>query len=180
MNCPSCHTQNPGPGPFCMSCGYRLPALAPVQTPVAPNPAPAPPAPVYLPVPSAAAVATAPRSAGAPVSSSRARGSLTTIRHSAAASVFKVAFVVFCLLFGFFGCLFVLLPGLFGSSLLGSLAGDRDGLGILGGGMIATVVLYVLLVVVGAFVQGIVTVIAALIYNVAAGWVGGVSVELEP
>ncbi|MBK9092483.1 MAG: hypothetical protein WBV59_20005 [Anaerolineae bacterium] len=163
-----------------MSCGYRLPAPAPTQTSVTPKPAPVSPALAPLAVPSAAAVSAAPRSAAAPIPSPIARGSLTTIRHIAAGSVFKVAFVVSCLLFGFFGCLFVLLPGLFGSSLLGSLAGDRDGLGILGGGMIATVVLYVLLVVVGAFVQGIVTVIAALIYNVAAGWVGGVSVELEP
>jgi hypothetical protein len=36
-----------------------------------------------------------------------------------------------------------------------------------------------LLVVFGAFLQGIVTVIAALIYNLAARWVGGIQVELQ-
>ena len=42
-----------------------------------------------------------------------------------------------------------------------------------------TLVVYVLLVVVGAFVQGLVTAIAVLIYNLVAGWVGGVRVELR-
>lgn len=168
MSCPNCNTQTPGPGPFCMACGYRLPTAVPVQASVAP-PTPATQTPAYV----------AMQPAAPPVPIRIARGSLAIIRQVSAASVFKVTFVIYCLLFGFFGCLFVLLPGLFGSSLLGSLAGDRDGLSVLGGGMVATLVFYVLLVVVGAFVQSIVTVIAALIYNVAASWVGGIRVELE-
>ncbi len=51
MICPNCRTPDPGPGPFCMSCGYRLPAPtttapAPLATeargdlPSTPSPAP--------------------------------------------------------------------------------------------------------------------------------------------
>ena len=54
MICPNCGTSDPGPGSFCMSCGYRLPAptkaapapLVPGKQPGAPpTPASAPPAP---------------------------------------------------------------------------------------------------------------------------------------
>lgn len=54
MICPNCGAADPGPGPFCMSCGYRLPALttaspAPLvpeeQPGLPPTPAPVPPSP---------------------------------------------------------------------------------------------------------------------------------------
>lgn len=54
MICPNCGTPDPGPGPFCMACGYRLPApttaesapLTPEEQPgLPPTPAPAPPSP---------------------------------------------------------------------------------------------------------------------------------------
>ena len=54
MICPNCGTSDPGPGSFCMSCGYRLPAptkaapapLVPGKQPgPPPTPASAPPAP---------------------------------------------------------------------------------------------------------------------------------------
>jgi hypothetical protein len=93
--------------------------------------------------------------------------------------VFKVTFVIYALLLGLFGCILVVIPGLLGASLLGGLVDDRYGPGALGGGIVGTLVVYVLLVVVGAFVQGLVTAIAALIYNLVAGWVGGVQVELQ-
>jgi len=104
---------------------------------------------------------------------------MKTIRRVSAGSVFKVTFVIYMLLLAIFGCLFLVIPGLLGSSLLGSL-GDRDsGLALLGGGILTTLILYVVLVIAGAFVQGIVTAIAALIYNLVASWVGGIEVELQ-
>ena len=46
MTCPNCGTQDPGPGPFCMSCGYRLPTsspTAPTQPPTRTLPGQSPP-----------------------------------------------------------------------------------------------------------------------------------------
>lgn len=178
MNCPNCGTTEPGPGAFCMRCGAKLAPPAPVQTPPAPvlmtPPPPAQPAQTQS-VPIALTPASAPIQASAPPP----RGAATTIHHISAGSVFKVTFVIYALLLGLFGCILVVIPGLLGSSLLGGLVGDQYGLGALGGGIVTTLVVYVLLVVVGAFVQGLVMAIAVLIYNLVAGWVGGVRVELR-
>jgi len=73
----------------------------------------------------------------------------------------------------------MVLPGLFGASLLGGLAGRDSDLALLGGSFIGILISYVLLVALGAFLQGIFTVIAAFIYNLAARWVGGIQVELQ-
>jgi hypothetical protein len=106
-------------------------------------------------------------------------GPLKTLRSISVGSVFKVTFVIYALLLGLFGCLFMVLPGLFGASLLGGLGGRDSGLALFGGSFIGILISYILLVVFGAFLQGIVTVIAALIYNLAARWVGGIQVELQ-
>ena len=178
MSCPNCGTTEPGPGAFCMRCGAKQTAPAPVQTPPEPKLTPAPTA--YQPAVVAPAV-VAPASVSAPILASAPppRDAATTIHRISAGSVFKVTFVIYALLLGLFGCVLVVIPGLLGSSLLGGLVGDQYGLGALGGGIVTTLVVYVLLVVVGAFVQGLVMAIAVLIYNLVAGWVGGVRVELR-
>ena len=178
MNCPNCGTTEPGPGAFCMRCGAKLAAPTPVQTP--PEPKLAPASAAYQPAAVApAAVVPVPASAPIQASAPLPRDAATTIHRISAGSVFKVTFVISALMLSLFGCFFVMIPGLLGSSLLGGLVGDRSGAGLLGGGIVATLVVYVLLVVVGAFVYGLVTAIAALIYNLVAGWVGGVRVELR-
>ena len=188
MSCPNCGTTEPGPGAFCMRCGAKQTAAAAVQTPPEPKLTPASTAyqpPVSQPVVvvpavvAPAAVAPAPVSAPIQASAPPPRDAATTIHHISAGSVFKVTFVIYALLLGLFGCILVVIPGLLGSSLLGGLVGDQYGLGALGGGIVTTLVVYVLLVVVGAFVQGLVMAIAVLIYNLVAGWVGGVRVELR-
>ena len=157
MRCPNCGTPDAGPGFFCMACGVKLPSRnAAFGTPAA--------API---------IAT-----GQAVNPAYA-GPLKTLRRISVGSVFKVTFVIYALLLGLFGCLFMVLPGLFGASLLGGLGGRDSGLALFGGSFIGILISYILLVVFGAFLQGIVTVIAALIYNLAARWVGGIQVELQ-
>lgn len=175
MNCPNCGAAHSGADAFCMRCGAKL---TPSVEPDVPTPPPAPVA--YQPTSSQPAV-VAPISASAPIQASYppTRNAVTMIRRVSAGSVFKVTFVIYALLLGLFGCVLVVIPGLLSASLLGGLVDDRYGLGALGGGIVGTLVVYVLLVIVGAFVQGLVTAIAALIYNLVAGWVGGVQVELQ-
>ncbi len=103
----------------------------------------------------------------------------TTIHHLSAGSMFKIAFVTYGLLLGVVGCFFVAIPGVLGSALLGGLIDDRYSMGLSGGGVVSTLVVYALLVVVGAFVQGAVAAVAALVYNLVAGWVGGIRVDLK-
>jgi hypothetical protein len=105
--------------------------------------------------------------------------SLKTIRRLDLGSVFRVTFVISALLFALFGCIGIVLPSLFGASLLGALGGRDYGPTAAGGTFLAVLLTYVLLVVIGSIVEGIVTVIAAFVYNLAAGWVGGIQVELR-
>ncbi len=169
MNCPNCGAPYNGTGMFCMRCGARLTPQTATPAPAAYQPAPARPA----------VVPPAPISAPSQAVSMRQPDSVATIRHISAGSVFKVTFVTYLLVFGLIGLFVIVLPGLLGASLLSGLVDDRYGLGALGGGIVGTLLFYVLLVVVGAFVQGLVTAIAALIYNLVAGLVGGVRVELQ-
>jgi hypothetical protein len=180
MSCPNCGTTEPGPGAFCMRCGAKqAPEPTPTQASTAYQPPLAQPAAVapavVAPVAVAPALVSAPIRAAAPPP----RDAVTTIHHISVGSVFKVTFVIYALLLGVFGCFFVMLPGLLGSSLLGGMLGDRYGLGAMGGGIVGTLIVYVLLVFVGAFVYGLVMAVAVLIYNLVAGWVGGVRVELR-
>lgn len=103
---------------------------------------------------------------------------MKTIRRFSVSSVFKVAAVVYGLMFAIFGCFVIILPGLLGSSLLGDLAQD-SGLAAFGSGIVVTILSYIVGIVVSAMVSGIFVAIGAIIYNVVAGWVGGIQVEVE-
>jgi len=182
MNCPHCGATEPGPGAFCMRCGARLTPQAPmsalVPAPAVPKPAPTP-AP-YQPAPSQpAAVAPAPVSAPIQAVSVRQHDGVATVRHISAGSVFKVTFVTYLLLLGLMGLLVVVLPGLLGASLFGGLVDDSYNLGAFGGGIVGTLVIYVVLVIGGAIGPAIVMALTALIYNLVAGWVGGIRVRLQ-
>ncbi len=182
MNCPNCGATHTGVGTFCMSCGARLTpqaeAATSTSTPAVTQPAPAPAA--YQPTPPQSVTAT-PTPARPTESTNGVRE--VTVRRLSAGSVFKVTFVIYALLIAIFGCLFVLLPGLMGSGLLSGIARDQlgyeSGLGMLGGGIISTLIVYLLLIVLGAFGPAVMAAIAALIYNLAAGWVGGYRIELQ-
>lgn len=175
MSCPSCGTLEPGTGAYCTQCGARLPAPAavtPAYVPPLASPALAQqtsPPPAVRPAPGQTSTQT----------SQAMRNSETTIHHISAGSVFKVTFIIYALLLAVFGCFAIVLPGFLSSGLLGGFAGDDYGMSVFGGGIISTLILYLLLIVLGAFVQGVVTAIGALIYNLVAGWVGGVRVELR-
>lgn len=103
---------------------------------------------------------------------------MRTIRRFAVGSVFKVAAVTYGLLFAVFGCLFLVLPGIFGLGMLDQMAAESD-LPIAGGGVAGVLIAYVAGIVILALVNGLVAAIGAVIYNLVAGWVGGVQVELE-
>ena len=172
MNCPHCGAPVSGAGMFCMRCGARLtpqetkPAQAAVPDAARANLAPT----AYQPTP------IGPAGQGTFV---RARDSVATIRHISAGSVFKVVFVTYLLLLGLLGLLVVVLPGLLGASLLGALVDDRYNEGAFGGGIMITLITYVAVVVGGAIGPAIVAALSALIYNVVAGWVGGVRIRLQ-
>lgn len=186
MNCPNCGAAHTGSGAFCVSCGARLtpptsvsvltqePAQAPTVAVPASAPTPYQPAPVQ-PATFAPTPVRAPTQAAAV---QRGNG-IAIIRHISAGSVFKVIFVIYALLLAIFGCFAVVLPGLLGSSLLGGMMDDRYGLGAIGAGIIGTLISYVVLVVGGSLVPAIVIALSALIYNLVAGWVGGIQVTLQ-
>jgi len=163
-----------------MSCGAKLApqATAQAQTPIVARPAPAPTA--YGPALSQpVAIASAPIRAPIPAAFEQPSDYVVTIRHISAGSAFKVTFVTYLLLLGLMGLLVVVIPGLLGSSLLGGLVDDRYSLGALGGGILGTLVTYVVLVVGGSIGPAIVIALTALIYNLVAGWVGGIRLRLQ-
>jgi len=94
-------------------------------------------------------------------------------------SAFRVGVVLSALLFIIFGFFFLLLPGLFGASLLGALMGDQGGMGAFGMGAGTSIVLYVVGIVVYAILGGIGFAIEAFFYNIVAGIVGGIEIELS-
>ncbi len=103
---------------------------------------------------------------------------MRTIRRFSIGSVFKVAAVVYGLLFAVFGCLFLVLPGILGAGVLGELA-EESGLAIFGGGVAGTLIFYVVGIVLFSLLYGVIAAIGAVIYNLVAGWVGGIEVDME-
>ncbi len=102
---------------------------------------------------------------------------MKTIRNISPGSVFKVAFVTYGLLLAIFGCLFFVAPALLSSSIVASLARQHQGLAFLGS-TTAIVLIYVFGVIGLAVTQAILATIGALIYNIVAGLVGGIRIDL--
>ncbi len=102
-----------------------------------------------------------------------------TLRRISPGSVFKVSFVIYAILTAVFGCLFLLLPGLLMGGAMLPFLDSNDAVGAMLGGTAGLLVFYVLLVIVGALLEGIIMAIAALIYNLVAGWVGGIRYEVQ-
>lgn len=103
-----------------------------------------------------------------------------TLRRINPGSVFKVAFVVYAIVMAIFGCLFLVIPGLLlgGAGLLGSNDTLRS-LGLAAGGTMGVIIAYIVLVVLGGLLEAVVMAIGAAIYNLVAGWVGGIRYEVQ-
>ncbi len=103
-----------------------------------------------------------------------------TIGHISIGSAFKVGVALYALLFAIFGLIGLIFYGLF-ISMAGAAAsqGTNELLGILGGGFIGGLFAYAFGIFFYGFMGGIFTAISALLYNIVAGFVGGLEVDLE-
>ena len=104
---------------------------------------------------------------------------MKTIRHISVGSAFKVGAVLTGLVFIVIGFFVVLLPALFGASLLGAMLGNQGGGSAFGTGLISGVIIYILGIIVYAIIGGISGAIDAWLYNIVAGWVGGLEIDLS-
>jgi len=104
---------------------------------------------------------------------------MKTIRRISVSSAFKVGAVLAALLFIVIGFFIVLMPALFGASLLGAMLGNQGGASAFGAGAVSGVILYIVGTIVYAIVGGITGAIDAWLYNIVAGIVGGIEVELS-
>lgn len=95
------------------------------------------------------------------------------LRRISPGSAFKVGFAVYALLFGVVGLLFLL----FALLGVGALGDVLDFAGI-GAGFIGALIGYIIGVVLYGLVGGVFSAIAAAIYNVVAGWTGGLEIEI--
>jgi hypothetical protein len=102
---------------------------------------------------------------------------MRTIRRISVGSAFRIGAVVSGLLFAILGVFAVLLPGLFGASLLGVAVG-REGAGVFGAGLVTSLIIYLLGIALYALLGGIFYAISAWLYNIAAGRVGGLEIEV--
>lgn len=108
---------------------------------------------------------------------------MRTVRRIGIGSAFKVGAVLSALLVALFGIPFLILPGLLGASLLGTVLSEQgqgagEAAGALGAGLVGSLVFYIVAIISSAIFGGIGYAIQALIYNLVAGWVGGIEVEL--
>lgn len=95
-------------------------------------------------------------------------------------SAFKVSAVLSALLFAILGIFVILLPGLFGASLLSSImGGSRDSASAFGVGFVTSIVIYFIGIVVYGVLGGIGGAIDALLYNLVAGIVGGLEIDID-
>lgn len=105
-----------------------------------------------------------------------------TINRVSVGSAFKVGALLTGLLMAVFGLLFIVLPSLMGASLLALMLQDpaaADALGGLGVGLVGGLVIYVFAIVIYTILGGIMFAIQALLYNIVAGIVGGIEMDLS-
>jgi hypothetical protein len=105
------------------------------------------------------------------------------IRRISAGSAFKVGAALYALLFAIIGIFAIVLPSLFGASLLAAIfSGSQNGGGAAAGagilGLVIGLVGYLVGILLYGLLGGIFSAITALLYNLVAGWVGGLTVEI--
>lgn len=97
------------------------------------------------------------------------------IRRIGVGSAFKIGAVLSALLFAVFGIFFLVLPGLFGATIFGAFFGRQGGAGVL----VASLIGYVLGTVCYGLIGGVFMALYAWLYNLVAGWVGGLRIEMD-
>lgn len=102
------------------------------------------------------------------------------VRYISLGSAFKVGLVLSALLFSIFGLIFIVSAGALGS-ILGSAmdTSQRQLLGGMGAGLVGGIIGYVIGIVVYGIIGGIAFTINAFFYNVVAGIVGGIEIDLS-
>jgi hypothetical protein len=104
-----------------------------------------------------------------------------TLRRVGVGSAFKVGAVVSALFWLIIGLILLALT-LCSSSLTLPSFSDRfgdQGRELLAGGLVGGIIIYLIGVVVYAIIGGIVSAIYAGLYNLAAGWFGGLRIQLD-
>jgi hypothetical protein len=101
-----------------------------------------------------------------------------TIQNVSIGSAAKVGAVLTGLLMTIFGLFIVVLPGLMGASFMAMMMGDQAGSSF-GVGLIGSLIAYVFLIVLYTILGGIGFAIYALLYNIVAGIVGGIEMDLS-
>ncbi len=106
------------------------------------------------------------------------------IRRVGIGSAFKVGAMVSALLIAILGGLVLILYLIVTVALGAVFAGATEelgaGLGFATLSAVGLIVGYIVQILVGGVVGGITYALAALVYNIIAGWVGGIEIELEP
>ncbi len=103
---------------------------------------------------------------------------MRTIRSISIMSALKVGAVLSALLFIIVGGLVLLIQLLFGG-LLGASMGGSEGMGAFGATAGISFVMYLIGIVLYAFFGAIGGALNALLYNIVAGMVGGIEINLE-
>jgi hypothetical protein len=101
------------------------------------------------------------------------------LRSIGVGSAARVGALTSALIFAVLGIFLVVLPGLFGASLMGAAMGDEGGATGFGVGLIGSLVMYVVLIAVYAIFGGILYALSAWLYNIVAARWGGLEITIE-
>lgn len=104
--------------------------------------------------------------------------SVRTIRRINVMSALKVGAIATALVWAILGLIFVIFSLCF-SGMLATMIPDNNGGGAFAGGLIGTIIFYVIGIVLYGIIGGVVSALYAWIYNLTAGWVGGLEIELS-
>jgi hypothetical protein len=97
------------------------------------------------------------------------------IRRIGVGSAFRIGAILSALIFAIIGIFFVLF-GVLGAGMMAAFGAPA---GETGGALAFSLIMYVVGVVAYAVIGGIFFALYAWLYNIVAGWVGGISVELS-
>lgn len=97
---------------------------------------------------------------------------MRTLLRISVGSAFRLGFALSALIFIVLGFFFILLPGLLGAGMVNQLFDLR--LGVLG-----AILIYGLGIFIYGVMGGIALALNAWLYNIAAGWMGGLEIDLS-
>lgn len=99
---------------------------------------------------------------------------MQTLRRIGVGSAFKMGFALNALVMIVVGFFIIFLPTVFGSLLFMRELSDLGGMGLIGG-----IIGWALMIVFGGLAGGVGAAIYAFLYNMAAGWMGGIEIEIS-